>query len=289
MIIGSDKGRVIENIQAAVKTKDFNRKVETGDPELTQRQKTAIAVNHMKNRDTLEYRLCNICARAIEDTAARFINKDTKVVGLKKLSEIDGGAIVTSNHFNPIDTTIALTAVKKAGYKRLYIVSQETNLAMKGWIGFLMKHTDIIPITDDTRYVKKYLEPEIKSRLESGQLVLIYPEQEMWFNYRKPRPFKRGAYLYAAKNNAPIISCFTEIVDMPQMETEEFHRTKYILHILDPIFPSPEKSVRENSIEMMNKDFLQKKAAYEKAYKRKLDFNFESSDIAGWSTNSKHS
>ena len=38
--------------------------------------------------------------------------------------------------------------------------------------------------------------------------VLIYPEQEMWFNYRKPRPPKRGSYFYAAEAEVPIILVF---------------------------------------------------------------------------------
>ena len=44
----------------------------------------------------------------------------------------------------------------------------------------------------------------------------------MWYNYRKPRPLKQGAYYYAAKNNVPIISCFTEIIDKEKKLTMNF-------------------------------------------------------------------
>lgn len=71
--------------------------------------------------------------------------------------------------------------------------------------------------------------------LKEKQLVLIYPEQEMWFNYRKPRPCKSGAYVFAARNKVPIISCFVEIREKEKLENGQFHQTQYILHVLDPI------------------------------------------------------
>lgn len=104
----------------------------------------------------------------------------------------------------------------------------------------------------------------------------------MWLNYRKPRPPKRGAYLYAAKFNVPIISCFVEMVDTDKDDTKEFKKVKYVLHILDPIYPDPEKNERDNSFDMMRRDYMQKKEAYEKAYGKPLEYAFEPSDIAGW-------
>ena len=53
----------------------------------------------------------------------------------------------------------------------------------------------------------------LEEKLNKKQFILIYPEQEMWFNYKKPRPPKPGAYYYAAKNNVQIISCFVEMID----------------------------------------------------------------------------
>ena len=104
----------------------------------------------------------------------------------------------------------------------------------------------------------------------------------MWFNYRKPRPAKRGTYYFAARLNVPVISCFIEMQDLPEMDNEEFHKVKFIVHVLDVLYPDPEKTDRENSIEMCEKDYALKRAAYEKAYGKPLDYTFESVDIAGW-------
>ena len=47
-------------------------------------------------------------------------------------------------------------------------------------------------------------------------------------------------------------------------------------------YPDPNLSVRENSIAMMNLDYEQRKEAYEQAYGKKLTYDFEPADIAGW-------
>lgn len=80
----------------------------------------------------------------------------------------------------------------------------------------------------------------------------------------------------------PVISCFTEIIDENEMDNYEFKKVKYVLHVLDPIYPDKEKTVKENTKIMMNKDYKQKKEAYEKAYNKKLDYEFEKDDIAGF-------
>ena len=104
----------------------------------------------------------------------------------------------------------------------------------------------------------------------------------MWFNYRKPRPPKNGAYFYAAKLNVPIISCFVEIVELDVDDTAEFKKVKYILHILDVLYPDQNKSVRENTEKLGIRDYTLKKECYESVYGKTLTYNFENSDIAGW-------
>lgn len=153
-----------------------------------------------------------------------------------------------------------------------------------------MNYSDIIPISNQISYMKKEFPEVIKEKLQKGNLILIYPEQEMWFNYKKPRPLKEGAYYFAAKNNVPIISCFVEMVETDKKDTEEFNKVNYVLHILKPIYPDANKTVKENSEIMMETDYNQKKEAYEKAYNRELNYVFEiNEDIAGLVTHKEES
>ena len=117
--------------------------------------------------------------------------------------------------------------------------------------------------------------------IKKDEFVLIYPEKEMWFNYRVPRPVLRGAYLFSARLNAPIISCFIEMQDLPKEDSQGFNKVRYTLHILGVIKPDPEKNVRQNSIDMAKADYELKCAAYEKIYNKKVSYEFSKADIAG--------
>ncbi len=282
MIFGDEHGQVVENIKEAAQDRDFYRKVEVNDPDLTQQERSAILSNYLRRRTTLGYWFSNLSARVIAWVWTKGINRHTKIEGLKNLSGVKGGAIITSNHFSPIDNTVDRQAVHRAFHQRLYIVSQDTNLAMKGFFGFLMNYSDIIPISGSHRYMGDYFMPQIQNLLAEGEKILIYPEQEMWLNYRKPRPPKRGAYYYASLYSVPVLSFFVEIRTLHKKETDEFYRTKFVMHILQPIYPDPDKSVQENSREMMQIDYQQKKEAYEKAYGKPLTYDYEPGDVAGW-------
>ena len=66
------------------------------------------------------------------------------------------------------------------------------------------------------------------------------------------------------------------------MDNDEFHKISYVLHVLGVLYPDSEKSINENCDELRSKDYELKKSAYERVYNKPLDYNFESSDIAGW-------
>ena len=281
MIIGDNKREVINNIKIAADNKEFNKKVEVNDPKLSTEQKRKIIEKYLKTRNGLGYKFNNEIARLVVDFVTWSQNKDTEIVGLENIENLNSGAIITSNHFNPIDNTIIRKLVKKMGKNNLYIVGQESNLAMPGMVGYMMNFSDIIPISNQVSYLRNEFQDLIEEKLNKNNLILIYPEEEMWFNYRKPRTLKRGAYYYATKCNVPIISCFVEIIDTEEKDNDEFYKVKYRLHVLPIIYPDPNKTMRENTKYMMEKDYEQKKQAYENAYQKELDYEFEDDDIAG--------
>ena len=282
MIIGDNRRAVIENIKSKAESGDFHSKVELNDPVLTTEQSNAIVNGFIENRKKASFKFKAFFARKTANALTRALNRDTEIIGASKLENIKSGAIITSNHFSPIENTVVRHLVRKLGKKRLNIISQETNLAMKGFFGFLMNYADVIPISSNINYMNHGFVSVLEELLFNKEFILIYPEQEMWFNYRKPRPFKRGPYFYAAKFDVPVISCFVEIQDKQQMDTDEFRKVKFVLHVLDVLYPDPQKSNKENSKEMCARDYELKKNAYERIYGKILSYNFESSDIAGW-------
>ncbi len=282
MIIGGDRMAVIDNIKYNAENGLFYNKVETNDPVLTKEESETITSSYIRSRESVAYKCKAFVARQLANILTSALNRNTEIIGLEKLCDFYGGAFITSNHFSPTENTVIRLLAKKLGKKRINIVSQVSNFAMNGFIGFLMNYGDTIPLSDSLHYIKRDFPIVLAELLKRDELILIYPEQEMWFNYRKPRPPKRGAYHFAATLGVPVISCFVEMTDLETDDTDEFKNVKYTLHILDVLYPDKSKSVRENSEEMCMRDHALKKAAYEAAYGKPLDYTFEQSDIAGW-------
>lgn len=285
MIIGGSKKEVIKNIQANTLSKELNKKVEVNDAVMSDEEITKLLDTFYKNKSKkVSYSLKHMIANMTVSKYMKLLDKDITIKGLENLKDLDlsKGAIITSNHFNPLDTFIIRKLVEKVLKKDLYIVIQDTNLAMPGSLGFLMNYTSTIPVSKSPTYLAGTFKENLRSILNEGKIVLIYPEEEMWFNYRKIRPLKRGAYQYAAILNVPVISCFTKIIDTDIPDNEEFNKTIYELNVLGYLYPDKDISPRVNSINMLNEDYNLKKKAYEEAYNKSLDYTFSKEDIAGY-------
>ncbi|MBQ9937458.1 MAG: 1-acyl-sn-glycerol-3-phosphate acyltransferase [Oscillospiraceae bacterium] len=281
MIIGADRMAVIENIKLALSEGDFHRKTEIGDPDLTSAEQKYITDKYLNKRNSFLFKVKTFFMRIFVLIATELINSDTEIVGEIDREVLKNGAIITSNHFGPLENTAIRKAVKHFGGSRLFVVSQATNFAMKGFIGAIMNYADTIPLSTNAKYFAGAFTSLLKEKISKKQNVLIYPEQEMWFNFKKPRPFKRGAYHFAAKFSVPVVSCFVEMIDTNKKDTDEFYKVKYRVHVLGVLYPDSNKNTKEASEELCQRDYELKKGAYERIYKKKLNYSFEYSDIAG--------
>ena len=87
----------------------------------------------------------------------------------------------------------------------------------------------------------------------------------MWFNYKIPRPCKRGAYQFAHELDVPVISCFVKIIDTDITDNNEFNAVKYRVIINKVIYPEANESIKSDSIKMAEVDYEARKKAYENA------------------------
>lgn len=276
--------RVIRNIEQAIESGNLNSKVEEGDPIVTPEDRQRVIINYDSKKKKLRNKMEYIVARNITDKLTNEINKNTKIIGLENLEHISTGAIITCNHFSKVDNTVIRYMINKINKSEQFgIIVQESNFFMPGGIGWLIRNNRTIPLSLDHNYMSKNFIPTIKELLQNKNFILIYPEEEMWFNYKKPRPLKPGAYHYAAKYNIPIIPCFIEIEDLEERDNDGFRKSKYTLHIMPPIYPDSTKDLKTNKEEMRKKDYNLKVATYERVYEKKLDYKFSAEeDIAGW-------
>ena len=198
------------------------------------------------------------------------------VYGIEHIKKTKKGAILTCNHFNPYDSL----AIEKVfldnhilWFKKLYKVIREGNYTNSpGKYGFLFKNCDTLPLSSNMETMIKFMKA-VETILKKGDYILIYPEQSMWWNYRKPKPLKPGAYKIAAKNNVPIIPIFITMNDSSKIGKDGFPIQEYTINIEEPIYPDTSLSVKERAEKMRQDNAAVWKNVYETFYNIPLRYN----------------
>ena len=231
--------------------------------------------------DYLRKRLISrIKTRVMEKTANKYFNNllkngDIVIDGFENteiIKNMKTGAVITCNHFNPFDSIPLHKVVEKyAPKKTLWKVIREGNFMFPGMFGSILRHCHTLPLAQNT-YVLKEMINATNKVLTSGDFVLIYAEQSMWWNYRKPKPLKPGAFKFAANAGVPIIPTFITMRDTDKMDKDGYPIQAYTLHILEPIYPDPALSVVENVSIMKAENERVWKECYEKVYGIKLTY-----------------
>ena len=199
-----------------------------------------------------------------------------EIRGIENYLAVEGGAMLTCNHFNACDNYAVYKAIKPyMGRRRLYKVIREGNFTnFPGPIGFFFRHCNTLPLSSNSETMKKFM-TAVKTLLSRGEKILIYPEQAMWWNYRKPRPFKKGAFRFAVTSGVPIIPFFITMEDSENMEPNGFPVQAYTIHIFPAIYPKKELNKSENIEYMMNENARLWKECYESFYGEELKYTTE--------------
>jgi lipopolysaccharide biosynthesis glycosyltransferase len=193
--------------------------------------------------------------------------------GIENLKDVKGGAIITANHFSPFDSIPVHKIVKKYGNgRKLFKIIREGNYTFPGLYGFFMRHCDTLPLATNLDVLKEFLNA-VKVILKRGDLILIYPEQSMWWNYRKPKPLKIGAFKFAASNNVPVIPTFITLRDTDKLDEDGLPIQAYKFHILPAIYPNLTKNVLDQAEEMRTKNEEVWKDVYENVYQKPLKYS----------------
>ena len=103
---------------------------------------------------------------------------------------------------------------------------------------------------------RRKFDDAVEKVLKDKNAVMFYPEKAMWKNYRKPRPFFKGAFYYAVKNNVPILPMI--VLYRPTSKWNKFwgRKNKLTVKILPPIYQ------KQNLSEKENVEYLKQKAQY---------------------------
>ena len=270
-----DRLEVLEKIKVLEQNGVFDVDVED-DPETI--KLTADNVDYLK-----EKRYSKLKNKVANKMGMKFLNdllKDNKliikqVIGIENLQKVKTGAIITCNHFNPYDSFAIEKVFRESGQakeKKLYKVIREGNYTnFPGLYGFFFRNCDTLPLSSSNRTMIEFLKA-VDTILQRKDFILIYPEQSMWWNYRKPKPLKNGAFKMAARNNVPVIPVFITMQDSDIIGEDGFPVQEYIINIEEPIYPSENLTEKGNTNVMRDKNFEVWKNVYEKFYKIPLEY-----------------
>lgn len=222
--------------------------------------------------------VANLCAR-------KFITKLVKSKNLL-LKEIKGaenflklgksGAVFTCNHFSPNDSFLMQLGLEEGckynkHKKRMYKVIREGNYTNPPCFKFFMQNCNTLPLSQNSQTMRKFLRA-INELLTRGDYVLIYPEESMWPDYKKPKPLKPGAYRFAVKNNVPVMPFFITMEDSEMVGTDGASLQNHTIHILPPIYPNKQLTEKDQIEDMKNRNYDAWVKVYEETYGKKLSY-----------------
>ena len=199
----------------------------------------------------------------------QFIIKEVR--GIENFNAVKGGRFVTCNHFSVFDNYAVWIALRNhMGGKMLYKVIREGNYTNPPKpFGLFMRHCNTLPLSSQVATMKKFMHA-VKVLIGRGETILIYPEQSMWWNYRKPKPMQDGAFALAVRNKAPIVPIFITMEDSELIDSDGFFVQEYTVHILSAIYPDLSLSSKEAREKMKEENYQAWVKVYEEFYQKPL-------------------
>ena len=200
-----------------------------------------------------------------------------EIKGIENLRDLQSGAVITCNHFNAFDSfaiQMAYDAAKQPKRKFYRVIREGNYTSFTGFYGMLMRNCNTLPLSSNYKTMQKFL-VAVDKVLTDGHFLLVYPEQSMWWNYRKPKPLKSGAFQFAAKNNVPVLPCFITMKDTDILGEDGFFVQEYTVHVSSPIYPDESLGRRERASKMMEKNAEIWKNIYETEYSMPLTYTTE--------------
>ena len=271
MKMSEHKLMLLERIKEYEKNQLWHLDVED-NPETYPLMPEAVDYLNEKRSSKIKNKIANLVGSAFFDhLIARRQLVIKEVRGIENFTEVEGGKFVTCNHFSICDNYAVWIALRDhMEGKMLYKIIREGNYTNPPKpFGLLMRHCNTLPLSSRLATMKKFMEA-VKTLLQRGETILIYPEQSMWWNYRKPKPMQDGAFSLAVRNRVPVVPIFITMADSDVLDRDGFFVQEYTIHILPPIYPDAELSFAEAKEKMRKENYEAWVKVYEQFYQKPL-------------------
>ena len=267
MKLSPDRVEVLKKIEIYEREGRFDEDVEN-DPPAPELLPDGVDYLCKKFSSKVSRRIANFVA---DHFFLRLIKKKKLVIdgvtGEEYLTALKNGAIVTCNHFHPYDNYAVFHCIRKALSKKyLYKVIREGNYTnFPGLYGYFFRHCNTLPLSSNRRTMMNFMSA-VNTLLKNGESILIYPEQGMWWNYRKPRPFKIGGFKMAYRAGVPVLPTFITMTDDTRLDESGYPIQRYTVHILPPVYPDETLGEKVGAEKMKDEAYALCKAKYEEIY-----------------------
>lgn len=192
----------------------------------------------------------------------------TRVVGRENYKGLKA-AVLTCNHVAKFDCLAVQHAAR--GHRTFVVAAPFNN--MKGLLGELMRAGDMLPMSESLAGLRHFNAAVEEVLVKRKNFLLVYPEASMWWMYRKPRPYKDGAFSIAAKYGVPVVPQFITYRDGKKVSEEGIREVYFTLHVMPPVYPKPELGKKDNTRYLKEAAFEACRAVYEREYGMPLSYN----------------
>ncbi len=274
--ISEERQKVLAKIQELESKRIFDVDVEQ-DPPTIPLKVGQVDYLHKKLRTKIMAKYSFYLAhKAVKKLTKMNQFKIEAINGIENLDACINGAVITCNHFHAFDSfAMELTfenSVHYKNHKKMFRVIREGNYtAFKGFYGKLMKYCNTLPLSSNLEVMREFINASNKI-LQRGDFLLVYAEESMWWNYRKPKPLKPGAFRFAIKNNVPVVPIFITLRDSDVLDPNGYPVQLYTINIAKPLYPDKGLSLQKNISLMRSLNYLDNVQAYEAFYNEKMRY-----------------
>lgn len=265
------KLELLRRIAELEKKEQWHQDVED-DPQTYPLMPDQVDYLNQKLSSKIKNKIANWCGAHYFD---RMIAKRQLIIkevrGIENFTAVSGGRIVTCNHFSVGDNYAVWVALRDSmDGKMLYKVIREGNYTNPPKpFGLFMRHCNTLPLSSQKATMAKFMSA-FSQLLTQGETILIYPEQGMWWNYRKPRPLQDGAFSLAVRNRVPVVPIFITMEDSDVLDADGFFVQAYTIHILPAIYPDKNLPYLAAKKDMKQKNYEAWVKTYEEFYQKPL-------------------
>lgn len=155
-----------------------------------------------------------------------------KVYNKKYIKQLRGKAFVcVVNHVEYKDVLCVGTNIFY--WRKIYFTTLKENIE-RSVVGFFLRTLGGIPIPSESLSGMRKFEEDCSYLFRHKKPIVYNPEGSLWPKYRGLRPFKRGAFVAAVKNDVPVLPI--AITFKRKKKRNGKYKYKLFYHLCEPIY-----------------------------------------------------